>query len=197
MAKSGRRRQDHLARKAQRDGYGARSVYKLEEIDRRHRVLPAGGVILDVGAAPGSWSQYARERGCRVVAIDLNPFEVDGVEMILGDATDEAVIADLASRGPYRLVMSDAAPATTGNRVVDTGRSEAIVESIIASLPRWLDLGGSFVAKLFQGGGEQRLLADLRHGFDGAWLVRPGAVRSESFETYLVAKGYRGGAAPG
>jgi 23S rRNA (uridine2552-2'-O)-methyltransferase len=200
MAKKGRRRQDHLARKAQDQGYRARSVYKLVALDEKFSLFPhrrrnAGEAairVLDLGAAPGSWTQYAVEHGAQVVAVDLQEMRVAGAECRQADFTDPEVVATLSADGPFDLVLSDAAPATTGNRIVDTSRSEGLVEAIIANLSAWLIPGGACAFKLFQGGGEQTLLATLRERCDRAVLYRPKAVRSESFETYLVGLGFRG-----
>jgi 23S rRNA (uridine2552-2'-O)-methyltransferase len=200
--KRGQRRQDHLARRAQAEGFHARSVYKLEALDTKFALFGSSSRgsehqtrVLDLGAAPGSWSQFAVARGATVTAVDLQEFSVAGVECHVGDFTERSVIEMLAAHGPFDLVMSDAAPATTGNRVVDTGRSEQIVESIIANLDRWLRTGGACVCKLFQGGGEQQLLREMRERFEKGALYRPKAVRSESFETYLVGMNYRAGMA--
>ena len=200
MAKKGRRRQDHLARKAQYDGYRARSVYKLVALDEKFNLFPrradhAGETVmrvLDLGAAPGSWTQYAVKNGAQVVAVDLQEMRVAGADCRQADFTDPEVVAALSSDGPFDLVLSDAAPATTGNKIVDTSRSEGLVEAIVANLPTWLIPGGKCAFKLFQGGGEQALLAALRERCDRAVLYRPKAVRSESFETYLVGVGFRG-----
>ncbi|MEX2445031.1 MAG: RlmE family RNA methyltransferase [Alkalispirochaeta sp.] len=195
MAKKGRRRQDHLARKAQTQGYHARSVYKLEALDEKFQLFPRGGKdlrVLDLGAAPGSWTQYAVQRGAAVVAVDLQEMQVSGADCRQADFTEPQVVEELAEAGPFDLVLSDAAPATTGNKLVDTSASEALVESALANLERWLVAGGSCAFKLFQGGGEQELLAQLRSRFEKAALHRPKAVRSESFEGYLVGVGFRG-----
>lgn len=199
MAKKGRRRQDHLARRAQTQGYRARSVYKLEAIDEKFTIFPAARKrddrspvrVLDLGAAPGSWTQYAVERGASVVAIDLQEMYVAHAECLIGDFTDPTIAERLEDAGPFDVVLSDAAPATTGNRIVDTGRSEALVESILANAARWLSPGGALVCKVFQGGGEQQLLKELRAGWERGFLYRPKAVRSESFESYLVGIGFR------
>jgi 23S rRNA (uridine2552-2'-O)-methyltransferase len=106
--------------------------------------------------------------------------------------TEAEMIKRITAAGPYDLVLSDAAPATSGNKVIDTGRSEALVESVLAGLPAWLVPGGGMVTKLFQGGGEQQLRQAAQAVFTSATLFRPQAVRSESFETYLVGIGYRG-----
>lgn len=203
--KKGRRRQDHLARRARSEGYHARSVYKLQEIQRKYTVIRRGIRVLDLGAAPGSWTQYAVQNlgtespgpgaETAVVAVDLQEMSITGATCLRGDFTREPIVAEIAARGPYDLVMSDAAPDTTGNRVVDTGRSEALVESIVAHLPQWLAPGGALVCKIFQGGGEQAILKEVRQQFGAAHLYRPQAVRRESFETYLVGLRYAGAAA--
>ena len=193
MAKKERRRQDHLARQAHSEGYRARSVYKIEEIDRKYPLFRTNGLrVLDLGAAPGSWTQYAIARGSAVVAVDLQELSIAGATCIRGDFTDTDVVSSISTHGPYDLVISDAAPSTTGNRLVDTGRSEALVESILAGLHDWITPGGSFVAKLFQGGGDQALRKEVRERFAKGVNFRPLAVRRESCETYLVGLGYRG-----
>jgi len=192
MAKKGRRRQDHLARRAQREGYHARSVYKLEELDRKHHLFGGTPRTLDLGAAPGSWTQYAVARGATVVAVDLQELSLAGATGITGDFTEAETIERITAAGPFDLVLSDAAPATSGNKVIDTGRSEALVESILTGVPVWLVPGGTMVAKLFQGGGEQQLRQAAQDLFATTTLFRPQAVRRESFETYLVGIGYHG-----
>lgn len=202
MAKKGRRRQDHFTRRAQSQGFPARSVYKLEAIDRRYGVLKKGMRVLDLGAAPGSWSIYCSRRigtDGIVCAVDLSDFAVAvsdhgaPVEIVRGDLSSEETAARVSIYAPFGLVLSDAAPATTGNRIVDTARSEGIVEAVVARLDRWLGDGGACVCKIFQGGGEQRLLADMRVRFEHAHAFRPEAVRSESFESYLIGIGFRPG----
>jgi 23S rRNA (uridine2552-2'-O)-methyltransferase len=192
MAAKGRRRQDHLARRAQAEGYRARSVYKLEELNAKFALVRGRGGgqtaqrVLDLGAAPGSWTQYVVGKGASVLAVDLQEMTVPGAECWVADFTDLETVERIAAAGPFDLVLSDAAPATSGNRLVDTSRSEALVESILANLDRWLNPGGSCAFKIFQGGGEQHLLAEMRRNFERAALHRPKAVRSESFESYLV-----------
>ena len=202
MPKHGRRRQDHLARQARSEGYHARSIYKLEAIQRKFHILIKGSRVLDLGAAPGSWTQYVVEQGgagtseaarsaTTVLAVDLQEMSVAGATCVQGDFTEPDIVARITGSAPFDLIMSDAAPATTGNRLVDTGRSEALVESILARLRDWLAPGGNLVCKLFQGGGEQDLLRQIREQFRAGHLYRPDAVRRESFETYLVGIGYR------
>ena len=192
----GRRdRPDHFSQRAHREGYAARSVYKLAELQKRFHLISAGDHVLDVGAAPGSWSQYARKivgsQG-RVTAVDLQPLpeleNLPNVTTIEADILEKEAVARIAALGPYNLVMSDAAPKTTGNRTVDTARSAALVEQVIALCADVLLPGGAMVAKLFQGGDEQALLAMVRARFATGRLVKPKASRSESFETFLVGQ---------
>lgn len=174
-------------------------MYKLEELQRRFGVLSRGMHVLDVGAAPGSWTQLARKivtEAGSIVAVDLSELpglsNLPNVETIVGDVTDEATIVMLVDRGPFGAIISDAAPNTSGNRTLDTARSAAIVEHLVWLTPRLLTPGGNFVAKIFQGGDEQPLLAELRASFITARLIKPKASRDESFETFLVGLGFRG-----
>jgi 23S rRNA (uridine2552-2'-O)-methyltransferase len=191
---------DFYALSAKREGYAARSVYKLAEIDTRHRLLRSGGRVLDVGAAPGSWTCYAQERlGPQglVVSVDINPIartSRDGapVQLFQMDITDESAWGPIIELGPYDSVLSDAAPSTTGNRTVDTGRSEALVESVVALAEKSLRPGGALVTKVFQGGWEVALRERLRARFTAVRLVRPRATRDASMEAFLVATGFAG-----
>jgi 23S rRNA (uridine2552-2'-O)-methyltransferase len=188
---------DHYSLRARKEGFAARSIYKLQEIQQKHRIIRSGGRILDIGAAPGSWSQFARTivgpRGL-VVAVDISPLpDLEGlanVEPLVGDIFDAAVVEALSAKGPYDAIISDAAPNTTGNRSVDTSRSAALVEQVIALCPGMLRAGGAMVAKLFQGGEEQALLALVRLSFTTGHMMKPRASRSESFEAFLVGTGY-------
>ncbi|AEJ18512.1 SAM-dependent methyltransferase [Gracilinema caldarium] len=211
---------DYWSLKAQKEGYPARSVYKLKEMDEKFGLfkgaskggkglgnaqggLSAGPVfkVLDIGAAPGSWSLYALRRMGRfgsLVSVDLSPlsrvydkglFDGDNFFFIQGDITDSAVRAQLIERGPYHLVMSDVAPATTGNRSVDTLRSLALVEEVVSYAEAALASGGNLVVKVFQGGDTAEVLKRLRSLFATARSFKPEACRSESFETYYLGLG--------
>ncbi|MFP4330207.1 MAG: RlmE family RNA methyltransferase [Spirochaetaceae bacterium] len=189
---------DHYTQRAKREGYPARSVYKLEEIHRKQPLFRPGDTVLDIGAAPGSWSLYlSRNLGPegRVVAVDLKPLGLEAtpenLTILTGDIYDEATQGGIAAAGPFDAVVSDAAPGTTGNRSVDTSRSAGLVEFFIEMLPAWLRPGGAFVAKLFQGGEERALLEECRHRFASAKMFKPRACRTDSFETFLVAADYR------
>ena len=190
---------DFWAQKAKKEGYPARSVYKLEEIDRKFGLARKGQRILDIGAAPGSWSLWVLKRlgGTGfLAAVDLQELGMQApfpnFRFLRGDLHAPEIRAELLSLGPYDLVLSDAAPATTGNRLVDQGGSEAIVEAVIDYGLACLAPGGALVAKIFQGGAEAGLLKRLRGSFAQARGFKPEACRSESFETYLVATGFKG-----
>lgn len=190
---------DHWTRKAKGEGYPARSVYKLAEMQEKFRILKPGSRVLDIGAAPGSWSlwvlRFLKDSGF-LAAVDLSPLGMKpptgNFFFIQGDLYDPAVRAALAGKGPYDVVLSDAAPSTTGDRTVDTGCSESIVEAVIGYADDLLAPGGSLVVKLFQGGGERELLAAIKERYDTARGFKPKACRSESFETYLIGLGKKG-----
>lgn len=190
---------DFWAQKAKKEGYPARSVYKLQEIDEKFRLFRKGIRVLDIGAAPGSWSLWVLKKLAGsgfLSAVDLSPLGMkppfDNFMFIQGDLYDASVREALVAKGPYNLVISDAAPATTGNRLVDQGASESIVEAVIEYGLGALAPGGALVAKIFQGGAERELIDRLKTSFAQARAFKPQACRSESFETYLVATGFKG-----
>jgi len=190
---------DFWAQKAKKEGYPARSVYKLQEIDEKFHLFRKGIRVLDIGAAPGSWSLWVLKKLAGsgfLSAVDLQPLGMkppfDNFMFIQGDLYDAAVREALVAKGPYNLVISDAAPATTGNRLVDQGASESIVEAVIEYGLGALAPGGALVAKIFQGGAERELIDRLKESFTQARAFKPQACRSESFETYLVATGFKG-----
>jgi 23S rRNA (uridine2552-2'-O)-methyltransferase len=190
---SGYGKPDFWSLKAQKEGYPARSVYKLQEIDEKFSILRSGANILDLGAAPGSWSLWMLKRlskAGKILAIDLSPLSINiqnaNFSFFQGDIFDEEVKKTILSHGPYDLVVSDAAPSTTGNRMIDVTRSHALVEAVIEYAEETLKPGGNLVAKIFQGGDEREILQDLRERFTGARSFKPKTCRTESFETYLV-----------
>ncbi len=190
---------DFWAIKAKKEGYPARSVYKLQEIDEKFHLIRKDLRVLDIGAAPGSWSLWILKRlgGTGFLsAVDLSPLGMsaptENFFFIQGDLYNPAVRQALLDHGPYGLVVSDAAPSTTGNRIVDQGASEAIVEAIIGYSFATLKAGGAMVAKIFQGGAERELLDHMKEHFTQARAFKPKACRAESFETYLVATGFKG-----
>ncbi len=199
---SGRWLQEHFAdpyvQRAQGAGWRSRAVFKLEEIDRRSHLLKSGAVCLDLGAAPGAWSQYASQRvGAkgRVVATDLLPMaELAGVEFVQGDFREEEVFERILALLPARgvdLVLSDMAPNLSGVDVIDQPRSMHLAELALAMAERLLKPGGSALIKVFQGAGFKELLQAARGKFSEVKLVKPLASRSRSAEIYLLAMHYR------
>ena len=191
------REQDHYAKRARSEGYPARSVYKLEEIDKRFHIITKGARVLDIGASPGSWSMYAAKSagpGGHVVGVDLQDERPNLPEraftFLRGDAFAEPALEQIRNLGPYTCLLSDAAPSTTGNRTVDTARSYNLVEQFIGLAPQVLASGGNLVAKIFQGGDERDLLVGLRTEFATARIFKPKSSRKESFEVFLVATGF-------
>jgi 23S rRNA (uridine2552-2'-O)-methyltransferase len=191
---------DHWQLKARSEGYPARSVYKLKEMDEKFGLIKPRFNILDLGAAPGSWSLYILRKspGVSLVSVDLSPlsrefdrglFEGENFSFIPGDFTDPPVRNNIVSRGPYNLIISDAAPATTGNRVVDTSRSLELAEAAAFYAETTLASGGSLVIKVFQGCDTQELLKRLSGLFKTAKSYKPQACRSDSFETYYLGFG--------
>ena len=191
---------DPFVAEAHRLGYRSRAAFKLIQLDQRFHLLAAGRRILDLGCAPGGWAQVATQRVGRkgtVVGIDLNPTDaLAGAVLVAGDFRDAAAAVRLRELlgGPADLVLSDMAAPTTGHAATDHLRIIALAEEAFALAATILKPGGAFVAKVFQGGTEGELLAALKRGFAEVRHAKPAASRAESAETYVVAKGYRGGA---
>lgn len=194
MATSRRDKADSFTLRARKEGYPARSVYKLEEINQAHKLIKPGDNVLDVGAAPGSWTLFTHRelikgRG-RIVAVDLNPLGLDPVPptvtSFVGDAFSKDIRARLVELGPYDTIISDAAPMTTGNRTVDTTRSEWLAEQVVFLATEQLKTGGNLVIKIFQGGGQEEILKNMRTIFKKAKAFKPKACRDDSFEIYLI-----------
>ncbi len=192
---------DPYVARAQAEGYRARSAYKLIELDDKYRLLAPGRRVLDLGAAPGGWSQVAARRVTssaevpRVVAVDyLDMDPIPGVTVLKLDFLDadapERITAALG--GPVDVVLSDMAAPTTGHRQTDHLRTSALTEAAAEFAASILKLGGDFVTKVFQGGATGDLLARLKRDFRAVHHVKPPASRKESVELYLVAKGFRG-----
>ncbi len=193
MPKNSYEKPDYWSQKAFSEGYPARSVYKLQEIDEKFGMIKKNYTVLDLGAAPGSWTTFLlrkMEGSGKVVSCDLNPLSKsvkgENLTFIQGDLNAPEVRKIIKENGPYDLVVCDAAPKTTGNRTVDTARSEQLVEMAIWYAQSMLKQGGNFTVKIFQNGDQQRLLKEMREIFTQAKGFKPEACRNESFETYLV-----------
>ena len=191
---------DEFVRRAQQEGFRSRAVYKLEEIDRRDRLLRPGMVVVDLGAAPGGWSQYVAHRvgpAGRVLALDILSMEpVAGVEVLQGDFTEQAAVDELLGclQGrPVDLVISDMAPNISGIDSADQARAMYLAELAVEFAGQVLRTGGDFLVKVFQGSGYAPLHQDLRSRFDRVLVRKPKASRARSREIYLLGRGLRDG----
>ena len=196
---------DPYVAEARRLGYRSRAAFKLLELDDRFHVLKPGGRVVDLGAAPGGWTQVAVARtkaesgrgkvvGIDVLAMDPIPGATILQSDFLSDAAPDAIKAALG--GPADVVLSDMAAPTTGHAGTDHIRIIALAEAAYAFAQEVLAPGGSFIAKVFQGGTERTLLEALRRDFDSVRHAKPPASRAESAEVYVVALGFRGGSKP-
>jgi 23S rRNA (uridine2552-2'-O)-methyltransferase len=180
---------------ARNEGYRSRAAFKLIELNQKFRFLKKGARVLDLGAAPGGWSQVAAQAGAMVVAADVLAMEqVAGVTFFQADLTDPDVPAMLkqALDGPADVVLTDMAAPTTGHRATDHIRTIALVEIALEVALDTLKPGGAFVGKVFQGGSSNELLARLKKAFREVKHVKPPASRQESVELYVVALGFKG-----
>jgi 23S rRNA (uridine2552-2'-O)-methyltransferase len=193
-----RQERDPYVLQARRDGWRSRAVYKIEQIDQKERILRPDMVCVDIGSAPGSWSQYVGKKlkgRARIVAVDILPMDsLPDVNFLQGDFQDEAVfrqMLELIGDQGADLVMSDIAPNITGTRVVDQPRSMYLVELALDMARRVLKPGGSFICKIFQGEGIDEFVADARKSFDRVKVMKPKASRAGNREVYLVARNYQ------
>jgi 23S rRNA (uridine2552-2'-O)-methyltransferase len=180
-------------RRAKQQGFVARSVFKLEEIDQKHQLLRPGNRVLDLGCRPGSWLQYAAGvvgPSGALVGIDRTDLDkpIPGARIVVGDVFDVAIETLKGDLPAFDVVLSDMAPDTSGVRSLDQARSEGLFERALEIAELSLDKGGHFVGKLFQGPDWQRLLKRCREGFAEVRTVKPAGSRKESIEQYVVAK---------
>jgi len=190
---------DPFVAEARRLGYRSRAAFKLIQLDSRFHLLAPGRRVVDLGCAPGGWSQIAAQLvgGGTVVGIDLLATDpIPGAFLLTGDFRDPAAADRIREvlGGPADLVLSDMAAPATGHAATDHLRIVALAEDAFAFAVTVLKPGGAFVAKVFQGGSEGTLLAALKRDFAELRHAKPAASRAESAETYVVAKGFRGGA---
>lgn len=189
---------DPYVKKAKQEGYRARAAYKLLEIQQKDHLFKPGMVVVDLGAAPGGWSQVVKdlvgEKG-RIIALDILPMDpISGVECLQGDFEDAQVIENLhklVGEQKIDLVISDLAPNMSGIASVDQARAMRLVESALLFAQQVLKPGGTFLIKAFQGAGFDNYLRDMRRSFDKIVIRKPQASRQRSSEIYLLARGYK------
>jgi 23S rRNA (uridine2552-2'-O)-methyltransferase len=189
-------RRDRFHQKAKREGFLARAVYKLEEIDAKHHLFKPGARVLDLGCAPGSWLQYARtkvgDKGI-LVGLDRGPLKSPpaGARIEVGDVMTIDIAQLRGDLTGFDVVLSDMAPDTSGIRSMDQARSEALFERALEIACATLAPGGNFVGKLFQGPDFKKLIEAVRARFDSAKSMKPDSSRQISIEQYVIGKGFK------
>lgn len=193
-----RQERDPYVRKARQEGWRSRAVYKLEEIAAKEPLFVQGMTCVDLGAAPGGWSQYVAaclKHNVRIVAVDILPMDsMPCVEFIQADFQEDSglqLLLDRLGGAPVDLVMSDLAPNITGTKAIDQPRSMQLAELALDTAGKVLRHGGNFVCKLFQGEGSEAFVAQARQSFKKVRIMKPRASRPGSSEVYLVARNYR------
>lgn len=188
---------DEFVKKAQQEGYRSRAVYKLKEIQEKDRIIQPCMKVLDLGASPGGWSQYATQligRKGRIVASDILPLDpLPFVEFVLGDFRDDAVLAEilgLLGDDKADLVISDMAPNMSGVDAVDQPRAVHLCELALDMARQVLKPGGAFLVKLFQGAGSEEYMREVRSSFKTVKVRKPAASRPRSREVYVLAQGF-------
>lgn len=190
--------QDEYVKKAQALGYRSRAVFKLIEIQEKDKIIKPGINIVDLGAAPGGWSEYASKivgKKSKVIALDLLPIEpIEGVEFIQGDFREDEVLEKLykvLDGEPVHLLLSDMAPNMSGSREMDQPRSIYLGELALDAAQRILVKGGTFLIKMFQGAGFDEYYNQVRQQFSSVAIRKPKASRARSNEVYILAKGFK------
>ncbi|MFI3217765.1 MAG: 23S rRNA (uridine(2552)-2'-O)-methyltransferase RlmE [Methylococcales bacterium] len=189
---------DEYVKLAKAQGYRSRAVFKLSEIQEKDSLIKTGMNIVDLGAAPGGWSQYAKQRlgkGNKLVALDILPMDaIEGVDFIQGDFLEQAVIDQLVAvldDLPVHLVLSDMAPNMSGNKAVDQPRSIYLCELALDTAKSILAKNGGFLVKVFQGEGFEDFHREVQNNFTKVVIRKPKASRPRSNEVYILAKGFK------
>jgi 23S rRNA (uridine2552-2'-O)-methyltransferase len=189
---------DPFVKQAQKEGYRSRSAYKLIQLNEKDRLIHPNSLVVDLGSAPGGWSQVAGRlvgRKGRVVATDILPMDaLPNVEFIQGDFTEEAVLAQvIAALGGHKpdVIICDLAPNISGIASADQAKTMYLLELALDMVKQTLKSGGAFVTKMFQGQGSDAYLKEFRKSFEKVHVRKPEASRAESSEVYLVGKGFR------
>jgi 23S rRNA (uridine2552-2'-O)-methyltransferase len=187
--------QDHYSQRAKKERFPARSVYKLEEIQKKHRLIKKGDTVLDLGCAPGSWLLYAAKltgpKG-RVIGVDLKPVSIQVLPHIKIISVDVFTLDIESLEKDFNVVLSDMAPATTGHKDVDSARSYNLCETALKIAQNILLPGGSFVCKIFQGPDFNLFIDAVRAGFKGLKIFKPQSSRKASKEIYVIGLGFKG-----
>lgn len=200
-----RQLRDPYVERAKKEGFRARAVYKLAEIDEKFHIFKNGQTVVDLGAAPGSWAQYVKKNfpRSRVIAMDILPIKpIDGVEFYQGDFTTDGALdwltectyspgkAAAGGRGSVDVILSDMAPNTTGHQKADHLRQMTLLEYAFDFAKKSLKPGGTFVAKSFTGGATPAIMNEIKRHFSSVRHVKPAASRKDSVETFIVALGF-------
>jgi len=190
--------EDEYVKMAQIQGYRSRAVFKLKEIQEKDQLIKPGMNVIDLGAAPGGWSQFARElmgKKDKLIALDILPMDsIQGVDFIQGDFREEAVLEllyEILDQAPVSLVMSDMAPNMSGNKAVDQPRAIYLAELALDTAKTVLSKNGSFLVKLFHGEGFEIYYQDVQRHFSKVVIRKPKASRPRSNEVYILAKGFK------
>ncbi len=190
---------DHYFHKAKKENFLARSVYKLEEIDERYKVLKKGDKVIDLGYHPGSWIQYTSEKigkegivvGCDIKEVNNKLLNLSNVKLFKKDVFTIETMDELGVSDQFNVVLSDMAPNTTGNQMVDQTRSLNLVEMVFSLLPKFLKPGGNLVIKVFESNDAQVFLKANKNLFEEFHYLRPKSVRSVSKEFFVIGKNFR------
>lgn len=190
---------DHYFHKAKKENFLARSVYKLEEIDERFKILKKGNQVIDLGYHPGSWIQYTSEKigkegiviGCDIKEVNNKLLNLSNVRLFKKDVFTIETMQELGVSDQFDVVLSDMAPNTTGNQMVDQARSLNLVEMVFSLLPKFLKPGGNLVIKVFESNDAQVFLKANKNLFEEFHYLRPKSVRSVSKEFFVIGKNFR------
>jgi len=193
-----RQERDPYVQRARKEGWRSRAVFKLEQIDRKERIIRPDMTVVDLGSAPGGWSQYVTEKlkgRARIIAVDLLAMDsLPDVQFIQGDFTEEEVLRQIlvnVGESGADLVMSDMAPNISGTKAIDQPKSMYLAELALDLARQVLNRKGGFICKLFQGQGADAFIADARSSFERLKVMKPEASRTGSSEVYVVARNYR------
>ena len=188
------RKRDYYYKEAKKQGYRARSAFKLIQIQERYRIFRKGDIVIDLGASPGGWSQVAVKYASLVIAVDLQPMKpLENVVFIKGDITKDETVEEIRKHTEYAdVVISDASPNITGNYSLDQARSIWLCYNALKIAKEFLKEGGNFVCKAFEGEDYPEFLKEVRKNFRMVKAHSPKASRKQSSEIYVIAKGFKG-----